>query len=175
MNKIGIELKWAGIITAFTCFWAALEQALGYHKDFSNILITAFIYYIILTFMWAIAFIDKKKSLGKNTVWEFKSAFKFGLILTGLLTILSPISQYIIYENISPDYFNNIIEYRLAKGRETRESLEDIYNMEVAIRTGVTETLSYSIVFSALYAWVFKTKSNPNTTNVVVNNAKKRK
>ena len=175
MNKIGIELKWAAFITAFTCLWAALEHTLGYHKDFSNILITAFIYYVILTFLWAIAFVDKKKSLGKGTVWEFKNAFKFGLILTGLLTILSPIAQYIIYGNISPDYFNNIIEYRLAKGRETRESLEAIYNMQVAIRTGVMDTLSYSIVFSALYAWVFKTKSNPNTTNIVVNNTKKRK
>ncbi len=175
MNKIGIELKWAGIITAFTCLWAALEQALGYHKDFSNILITAFIYYIILTFLWAIAFIDKKKSLGKNTVWEFKSAFKFGLILTGLLTILSPISQYIIYENISPDYFNNMIEYQMAKGRQTRESLELIHNINFAIRQGVMNSLSLGVIYAALYAWVFKTKSNPNTTNVVVNNAKKRK
>ena len=173
MNKIGIELKWAAFITAFACLWAALENALGYHKDFSNILITSFIYYVILTFLWAIAFIDKKKSLGKNAVWEFKSAFKFGLFITGLVTLLSPIAQYIIHESISPDYFNNIIEYQLSKGRQTRESLEDIYNMEVAIRTGVTETLSYSIVFSALYAWVFKTKKN--TVVVPVTNSKKKK
>lgn len=173
MNKIGVELKWAAFITAFTCLWAALEHALGYHKDFSNILITSFIYYVILTFLWAIAFIDKKKSLGKDTVWEFKNAFKFGLFITGLTTLLSPIVQYIIHESISPDYFNNIIEYQLSKGRQTRESLENIYNMEVAIRTAVTETLSYSIVFSALYAWVFKTKKN--TVVVPVTNTKKKK
>lgn len=173
MNKIGIELKWAAIITAFSCLWAALENALGYHKDFSNILITSFIYYVILTFLWAIAFIDKKKSLGKNAVWEFKSAFKFGLFITGLATLLSPIAQYIIHESISPDYFTNIIEYQLSKGRQTRESLENIYNMEVAIRTGVTETLSYSIVFSALYAWVFKTKKTIVVTPVT--NTKKKK
>ncbi|SEH65703.1 Protein of unknown function [Paenimyroides aquimaris] len=174
MNKIGIELKWAGIITAFTCLWAALKQALGYHKDFSNILIPA-IYYVILTFLWAIAFVDKKKSLGKGAVWEFKSAFKFGLILTGLLTILSPIAQYIIYENISPDYFNNMIEYQMAKGRQTRESLELIHNINFAIRQGVMNSLSLGVIYAALYAWVFKTKSNPNTTNIVVNNTKKRK
>jgi len=175
MNKIGIELKWAGIITAFTCLWAVLEQALGHHKDFGNILITAFIYYIILTFLWAIAFIDKKKSLGKGSIWEFKSAFKFGLILTGLLTILSPISQYIIYESISPDYFNNMIEYQMAKGRQTRESLELIHNINFAIRQGVMNNLSLGVIYAALYAWVFKTKANLNTTNVVVNNAKKRR
>ena len=44
MNKIGIQLKWAAIITAFTCLWAAMEKALGYHEDFSNIIGTAFFY-----------------------------------------------------------------------------------------------------------------------------------
>lgn len=42
MNNIGIQLKWAAIITAFACLWAAMEKALGYHDDFSNIIVTAF-------------------------------------------------------------------------------------------------------------------------------------
>jgi len=159
MNKIGIELKWAAIITTFACVWAAMEKSLGYHKDFSNIIVTAFFYYIILTLLWAVAFIDKKKSLGKGAVWEFKNAFKFGLFLTGLLTVLSPIAQYIIYETISPDYFNNVIQYQLAKGKQTRESLELIHNLNFTIRQGVMNALSLGVVFSALYAWVFKTKS----------------
>ncbi len=173
MSKIGIELKWAAFITAFSCIWAALESALGYHKDFSNIMVTAFIYYIILTFLWAIAFIDKKKSLGKNAIWEFKNAFKFGLFLTGLTTLLSPIAQYIIYETISPDYFNNVIEYQLSKGRQTRESLELIHNMNFTIRQGVMNALSLGVIYSALYAWVFKTKANTISTTVI--NTKKKK
>lgn len=159
MNKIGIELKWAAIITTFTCVWAAMEKALGYHTDFSNIIVTAFFYYILLTLLWAVAFIDKKKSLGKGAVWEFKNAFKFGLFLTGLLTILSPIAQYIIYQTISPDYFENIIQYQLAKGKQTRESLELIHNLNFTIRQGVMNSLSLGVIFSALYAWVFKTKN----------------
>lgn len=173
MNRIGIELKWAAFITAFTCLWAALEHALGYHKDFSNILITSFIYYVILTFLWAIAFIDKKKSLGKNAVWEFKSAFKFGLFLTGITALLSPIAQYIIYETISPDYFTNIIEYQLKKGRETIEILQQRYNMSFVISLGVRDALSFGVIYSALYAWVFKTKKN--AVVVPVTNTKKKK
>lgn len=167
MNKIGIELKWAAIITTFTCVWAAMEKSLGYHKDFSNIIVMAFFYYILLTLLWAVAFIDKKKSLGKGAIWEFKNAFKFGLFLTGLLTILSPIAQYIIYETISPDYFENIIQYQLAKGKQTRESLELIHNLNFTIRQGVMNSLSLGVIFSALYAWVFKTKSTsvPTTIN----------
>lgn len=173
MNKIGIELKWAAFITAFACLWAALENALGYHKDFSNILITSFIYYVILTFLWAIAFIDKKKSLGKNAVWEFKSVFKFGLFLTGITALLSPIAQYIIYETISPDYFTNIIEYQLKKGRETIEILQQRYNMNFVISLGVRDALSFGVIYSALYAWVFKTKKE--SVVVPVTNSKKKK
>lgn len=174
MNKIGIELKWAALITTFSCVWAAFENALGYHKDFSNIIVTAFFYYILLTLLWAIAFIDKKKSLGKDTIWEFKSAFKFGLLLTGLLTILSPIAQYIIYQTISPDYFENIIHYQLAKGKQTRESLELIHNMNFTIRQGVMNSLSLGVVFSSLYAWVFKSKKMEINTTTNSNNSKKR-
>lgn len=173
MSKIGIELKWAALITAFSCIWAAFEHALGYHKDFSNIIVTAFFYYIILTFLWAIAFIDKKKSLGKNAVWEFKNAFKFGLFLTGIIALLSPIAQYIMYETISPDYFNNIIEYQFSKGRQTRESLELIHNMNFSIRQGVMNALSLGVIYSALYAWVFKTKANIVNTNVINTKNKK--
>lgn len=173
MSNIGIELKWAAFITAFACVWAAIENTLGYHKDFSNIMVTAFVYYIILTFLWAFAFIDKKKSLGKNAVWEFKNAFKFGLFLTGLTALLSPIAQYIIYETISPNYFNNIIEYQLSKGRQTRESLELIHNMNFTIRQGVMNALSLGVIYSALYAWVFKTKAN--AVNTTVSNTKKKK
>lgn len=170
MNKIGIELKWAAIITTFTCLWASLEKSLGYHKDFSNILMMAFLFYILLTFLWAFAFIDKKKSLGKNAVWEFKDAFKFGLFLTGLLTILNPIAQYIIYNTISPDYFNNVIEYQLAKGKQTREALELIHNMNFTIRQGVMNTLSLGVIYTALYAWVFKAKKADIKKNEIKKN-----
>ncbi len=159
MGKIGIELKWAAIITLYGCVWAAMEKALGYHEDFSNIMVTAFLYFVILTFLWAVAFIDKKKSLGKNTDWDFKRAFKFGLFLTGLTAILSPIAQYIIYESISPDYFNNVIQHQLSQGRQTLESLEAINNLDFMIRQGVMNALSLGVIYSALYAWVFKAKT----------------
>lgn len=98
--------------------------------------------------------------MGKDAVWEFKSALKFGLLLTALLTILSPISQYIIYESISPDYFNNVIKHQLESGNHTKEDLELIHNINFSIRQGVMNSLSLGVIYSALYAWVFKTKKS---------------
>lgn len=160
MGSIGIQLKWAAIITLFACVWAAIEKALGYHEDFSNIMFTAFFYFVLMTFLWAFAYIDKKKSLGKDAIWEFKNAFKFGLFLTGLLAILSPIAQYIIYESISPDYFINVIEHQLSYGNQDREALEAIHNLNLSIRQGVMDAMSLGVLYTALYSWIFKTKKS---------------
>jgi len=158
MGNIGIQLKWAAIITLFACVWAAIEKALGYHEDFSNIMFTAFLYFVLITFLWAFAYIDKKKSLGKETVWEFKDAFKYGLFLTGLTAILSPIAQYIIYESISPDYFSNVIEHQLKYGNQDRASLEAIHNLNFSFRQGVMNAMSLGVIYTAIYSWIFKSK-----------------
>src|SRR5690606_33103846 len=103
---------------------------------------------------------------------EFKSALKFGLLLTALLTVLNPISQYIIYESISPDYFNNIIEYQSSKGVQTKESLELIHNINFSIRQGVMNALSLGVIYTALYSWVFKTKKTEVTTTNAITKKK---
>ena len=103
----------------------------------------------------------KKKNFYNNQ-WTFKQAFKFGLFLTGLLTILNPLAQYILYESISPDYFENIIEYQLAKGRSTREELLSIHNIDLKIREGVTNTLSIGVIFTAMFAFILKNKTQEN-------------
>lgn len=91
------------------------------------------------------------------------------MFVTGLLTILNPISQYIIYESISPEYFENIIQYQLSKGNQTREALELVHNLEFTIRQGIMNALSLGVIFSALYAWVFKTKPNTETKVATTN------
>ena len=161
MEKFGIEIKWAAIITLSTCIWGLIEKQLGWHKDFSMILLSILIQFLILIVLIFVAFIDKKKNFYNNS-WSFKQAFKFGLFLTALLTVLNPLAQYIIYQSISPDYFENIIQYQLAKGRFTRENLLEIHNIDLKIREGVTNTLSIGVIFTALFAYLLKNKNSEN-------------
>lgn len=161
MEKFGIEIKWAAIITLALCAWGLIEKKMGWHHDFSNIIISLLLQYLLIILLLFIAFIDKKRNFYNNQ-WTFKQAFKFGLFLTGLLTILNPLAQYILYESISPDYFENIIEYQLAKGRSTREELLSIHNIDLKIREGVTNTLSIGVIFTAMFAFILKNKTQEN-------------
>ena len=161
MEKFGIEIKRAAIITLALCAWGLIEKKMGLHSDFSNIIISLLLQYLLIILLLFIAFIDKKKNFYNNQ-WTFKQAFKFGLFLTGLLTILNPLAQYILYESISPDYFENIIEYQLAKGRSTREELLSIHNIDLKIREGVTNTLSIGVIFTAMFAFILKNKTQEN-------------
>lgn len=158
MEKFGIELKWAALATLLSCVWAFGEKQLGMHQDFSNGFTSLMLFYLVQSLMIFGAFIDKKKNYFENN-WSFGQAFKFGMFLTGMLTILSPLAQYIIYTSISPDYFSNIIAYRSAKYPESATNFAEYYTLESQIRQSVQSALSIGIVFSALFAYILKTKN----------------
>jgi hypothetical protein len=59
----------------------------------------------------------------------WKEGFTSGIILTIVITILSPLSQYIVYTFISPQYFENIIAYSVDNNRMTREQAEAYFSL----------------------------------------------
>lgn len=157
MEKFGIEIKWAAIFTLFSCIWAVGEKLLGLHENFSNIVWCILLLFLAQIILILLFFIDKRKNYFQNNA-TFKQLFKAGLFFTGLITILSPLASYIIYQSISPNYFDNIINYQLAKGKYTKELLLETHNINLKIREGVTYSLSMGVIFSALFSSIFKTK-----------------
>lgn len=174
MKKIGIEIKWAAIITTFYCVWAYIEKATGNHIDFSNIIIFGLLFVLILLLMSIMAFFDKKLNYFDGK-WDFKQAFRFGLFLAGITALLNPIAHYIIYNSISPDYFTNLVAYQAAKGRETREALIERYNFDSTMYQNMRDILSYGVVLSAILAYFLKTKNYTSATKVVELKTKKKK
>jgi len=174
MKKIGIEIKWAAIITTFYCIWAYIENATGNHEGFSNIIIFGMLFIFILILMMLLAFFDKKMNFYQGK-WDFKQAFRFGLFLTGITALLNPVSHYIIHNSISPEYFSNLIEYQVAKGRETKEILLERYNFDSSMYQNMRDILSYGVVFSALLAYFLKTKNYTSPVKTVELKSKKKK
>jgi len=174
MKKIGIEIKWAAIITTFYCIWAYIEKSTGNHETFNNIIIFGLIFFLIIVLMMLLAFFDKKMNF-YNGKWDFKQAFRFGLFLTGITALLNPISHYIIYNSISPDYFTNLIEYQLLKGRESKEILLDRYNFDSTMYQSMRDIMSYGVVISAILAYFLKTKNYTSVVKTVEIKSKKKK
>lgn len=111
MKKFKIEFKWAFIFIAMMLLWMWIEKLTGLHDEHINkhsiysnfVIIPAVLIYVL-------ALIDKRKNYFEGKI-NFKQAFTSGLIITAIITALSPLTQIITTEIISPDYFNNMIDY----------------------------------------------------------------
>lgn len=152
MRKIRIELKWAIIFIAMMLVWMLLEKAFGLHSVnidkhaiYSNfVAIPAIIIYVF-------ALLDKRKNFynGKMT---YKQGFITGLIISLIVTVFSPLTQYITSEIISPDYFQNVINYTVKKGEMNQVAAENFFNLKSYIVQVLIATPIMGIVTTVIVA-----------------------
>lgn len=109
MKKIQTELKWAFIFIAVSLGWMVLERLLGWHDRYLD-------YHIYLTNLFAIPAIyvfylalrDKKRNDYKGAM-TFSQGMISGLLISVIVAIFSPFTQWIISNVITPHYFDNVI------------------------------------------------------------------
>ncbi len=160
MKKLGIEIKWAAILTCLTVLWFLGEKLIGFHnpdnQSISSILLGIFGLYGLVFACYFFAYKEKKSVIFQNN-WSIKEAFKFGLLLTSMVAVLNPIAQYIMYTSIAPDYFENKILYLQENNSNAAMLIENI-NLTSYIRNGIIDTLSYGIIFTIILSYLTKTK-----------------
>ena len=159
MKNIKIEIKWAVIFVAMMLAWMFLEKSLGYHDEkiadhpfFTNfVAIPSIAIYIF-------ALLDKKQNFYYGLM-SYKQGFISGLIISVIVAILSPLSQYITTEFITPDYFSNVINYAVEQGEMTRDEAEGYFNLKSYILQSVIGALVMGLLTSAIVAIFVKSKS----------------
>ncbi len=130
MKTYKIEFKWAFIFIAVMLLWMVLERAFGLHDEHINkhalytnlVMIPAIIVYVL-------ALLDKRKN-HYNGKMTYLQGFFSGLIITLIVTIFTPLTQYITSTIITPNYFSNVIEYSIKKGELTREVAEEHFTLK---------------------------------------------
>jgi len=156
MKNFRTEIKWGIIFSLFALLWMVGEKLAGLHDK--NIEMHPYITMLImipniLFFIWALQ--DKRNNYYGGTM-TFSQGFKSGLVLTGIITILSPLVQYIISTIITPDYFTNVINYTVEHGKMTREEAKAYFNLESYMIQSVTWALVAGIITSAVVAFFIK-------------------
>lgn len=159
MKNIKIEVKWAFIFLLTSLAWMALEKALGWHDEkiadhatYTNIFaIPAIAIYIF-------ALLDKRRNYyhGRMT---YKKGFLAGLIITLIIALFSPLTQYITSTLITPDYFSNVIEYAVSSGKMTQLDAEAFYNLKSYMVQSVIGAAIMGIITSAVVALFTQSKS----------------
>lgn len=151
MNKIKIEIKWAIIFVVMTLIWMILEKLAGLHDEHidKHPIFTNFIAIPAIA-IYVFALLDKRKNFYKGAI-TYKQGFITGLIITAIVTVLSPLTQYITSTIITPEYFPNMISYSVETGKLTQEAAEEYFNLknyllEVIIGTPIMGILTTAIV-----------------------------
>ena len=116
MKNFKIEVKWAFIFIGSLLLWMLLERLIGLHdKHIDKHQYLTMLYSLVAIALYVLAFLDKRKNFYKGLM-TYKQGFITGLIITIIVTIFTPLTQWIISSVITPDYFKNVIQYSVETG-----------------------------------------------------------
>lgn len=158
MNSRKIEIKWGVLFILVGLIWMVFEKTMGWHDVHidKHATYSMFIAPIAIA-IYVFALLDKKRNFygGKMTYME---GFKSGLIITLVVLILSPLSQYITSTYITPDFFKNIIEYSVNSGKMEEQAAEEYFNLRKYMVQSVIGAGIMGLVTSALVAFFVRSK-----------------
>ena len=161
MKSIGLEIKWAFIFIGMSLLWMLLEKLLGLHSthiDKHMYLTNLFAIPAILLYVLALK--DKKKNYYQGQM-TYKQGFISGLIISIIVMVFAPLTQWVTSTVITPEYFPNVIAHSLETGYFTsREEAEAYFNLKNYMVQSTIWSLIMGVVTTAVVALFVRTKSN---------------
>jgi uncharacterized membrane protein len=157
MKNLRIEIKWGIIFTVALIFWTWLERLFGLHDVHIDQHPFYTMLFIIPAFiMYFLALVEKRETYYAGQM-NWTQGFVSGLVISIIVALLSPISQYITHEFVSPNYFENAIEYGVNNGDfETRTEAQEYFNLVSYMFSSMIFAIVSGAVTSALVAIVTK-------------------
>ncbi|MDN3205079.1 DUF4199 domain-containing protein [Algoriphagus sediminis] len=158
MKNRTVEIKWGVIFILVSLAWMVMERALGWHDEniADHATYTNF-FAIVAIAIYVFALRDKKNNFYQGQM-TYKQGFISGVILTLVVTIFTPLSQYITSTIITPDYFTNVINYSVETQGYTQEEAEEYFNLQNYIIQSTIFALIVGIITSAVVAIFVKSK-----------------
>ncbi|WP_319502854.1 DUF4199 domain-containing protein [uncultured Draconibacterium sp.] len=152
MKKFAIEIKWAILFAVIQLVWMLGERIAGLHdENISKHSIVTNFFAIVAIAVYVVALLDKRKN-DFNGKMTWIQGFISGLIITLGVTILTPLTQYLTVEVITPHYFENMIRYAVENGLQTQEEAEGYFNLRSYMIQSVIFAPLMGLVTSAIVA-----------------------
>ncbi len=152
MKKLKIEIKWALIFAAMGLLWMLGEKLAGLHDQHIDQHERYTMFFAIPAIaVYVFALLDKRKNYYKGTM-TYMQGFISGLIISVIVTALSPLTQYVTSYIITPEFFSNAIKYVVEHGRMTQVEAESYFSMKNYIIQGLMWGMGMGIVTSAIVA-----------------------
>ncbi|MEM8527495.1 MAG: DUF4199 domain-containing protein [Bacteroidota bacterium] len=150
MKNIKVEVKWAIIFTIVSLLWMVLEKLSGLHgKHIEYHMYLTNLFFIPAVVMMVMALKNKKRNFygGQMT---YGQGLTSGMILSAIIALLSPLSQWITSFVITPEYFPNVIGYSLESGYySTRAEAEAFFSYKNYAMQGAIGAVLMGIITTA--------------------------
>lgn len=159
MKKFGIEIKWSIVSIIIFLAWMTLEKKLGFHsykikwQPLFNLL------YIFPTFILYFLALREKKNKFYNGNINWKQGFISAIVISFIIVIFSPITQFITHEFISPNFLENTINQIVLSKKLTLEEAKEFTTLTSSIWKNISDGLSFGVVIGAIVAYILKTKT----------------
>ncbi len=154
MEKFAVEIRWALVFGAMSLLWMMLEKMAGLHdQHIAKHAIYTNLVAIPAIAVYVFALRDKaKESFGGNM--NFRQGFYTGLWITFFVTLLSPITQLITSLVITPNFFQNAIQYAVESKTMTQDQAEQYFSLKNYLIQGLFGAPVMGILTSAIVAFV---------------------
>ena len=164
MKSVKIEIKWALIFVVMSLLWMWLEKLSGLHSThIDKHMYLTNLYAIPAILVYVLALRDKKKKFYQGQM-SYGQAFVSGLIITAIVALFSPLTQWITSTIITPEYFPNVIEHSLETGyHASREEAEAYFSLENYIKQSVIGALVMGLITTAVVAIFVRSKKVKTT------------
>lgn len=159
MKNLKLELKWGVLFVLAGLIWMIFEKAMGWHDvHLENHATYTLIFAPIAIAIYVLALVDKKRNFYSGRM-NYREGFISGLWITLIVVLLTPLSQYISHEFISPEYFPNIIRLSVEKGMMSQEEAESYFNLKSYVQQSLIFAAFMGFITSAVVAFFVKSKS----------------
>ena len=158
MKKFNVEVKWGVTFVIAQLIWIAFEKIMGWHDEHIDVQGVYSLFFAVIAFLiYYAALREKREKYFQNEKFGWQQGFISGVILTGVITILTPLIQYFAVTVISPDYLQNMITLS-EKQSMTPENAEMMHSMKMYVFMQIFNALAMGIVTGAIVALITKKK-----------------
>lgn len=161
MNKFAIEFKWAIRYIFAYLISVIIEKYTGlYSTNISSYFSYSFLFYGVAFLLFYLAIKDKKQNYYSNTM-NWKQGCISGIFMSGFIAVLLIPCMVIAYKGIAPEFFPNMIKYKISSGKVSLTTAQNYFNLKNYCYQGIGFVLSLGILFSAIASQLLKSKNIP--------------
>jgi hypothetical protein len=137
MKSFRFEIKWALIFVVMSLAWMLFERMMGWHDEqiSKHATYTNFVAIPAIA-VYVLALLDKRKHYYGGHM-SYAQGFMSGLVITAVVTLLSPLTQYITSTFIAPQYFPNAIRHAVSTNAMTQDAAEKYFSLKSYIIQGL--------------------------------------